>query len=368
MNSSLVWQLVFESLRWQPDHDRLAHLAAQQPDINRFQSLCSTHGLLPIVDKALGPVRQTLFTAEEAEEWRRVVASRVLGSLVMHREQERILHFFATANIQAVPFKGPTLSERLYGDPVLRVYSDLDLLMSPGQVYDAVNLLMAEGYQPDFDLAALAHEFRPASREIHCVMRHPSRNLLVELHWALTNSWHRRKASPIYIDDWLREDSAANEELLLYLCLHASLHLWRQMKWVVDVDRCVNTAQGLDWLHLFATAKSRGCSRALNLGLILAVNTCGLELPAIAEDELRRDRLADSITKQVAGLWMRTNDYGSSYFRGPSYHWRVGYYLACRDNWFDRVKMVADYGLMRLGDRRGAKPGTRDEVRSTWRS
>ena len=362
MNSSLVWQLVSESLRWRPDHGQLIHLAAQQPDINRFQSLCSTHGLLPIVDKSLGSVRQTLFTAEEAEEWRRVVASRVLGSVVMHREQERILLLFATVNIQVAPFKGPTLSERLYGDPVLRVYSDLDLLMLQDHVYDAVNLLMAEGYQPDFDPAVLAQQFKPGSREIHCVLRHPSSNFLVELHWALTNSWHRRKASPIYIDDWLREDSTANEELLLYLCLHASLHLWRQMKWVVDVDRCVNTAQGLDWLHLFATAKSRGCSRALNLGLILAANTCGLELPAIAEDELRRDRLADSIAKRVAGLWMWTNDYGASYSRGPSYLWRVGYYLACRDNLFDRVKMVADYGLMRLGDSRGIKPGTRDAV------
>ena len=65
-NSSIIWQLVSESLRWQPDHDRLTHLAAQQPDINAFQSICSTHGLLPIVDKALGPVRQTLFTPEVA--------------------------------------------------------------------------------------------------------------------------------------------------------------------------------------------------------------------------------------------------------------------------------------------------------------
>lgn len=348
MNSSLVWQLVSESLRWRPDHDRLVHLAAQRPDIKTFQSLCSAHGLLPVVDKALGPVRQTLFTAEETEEWRRAVASHLLGSMVMHCELERLLQLFSAAQLQVIPFKGPTLSARIYGDPVLRVSSDLDLLLSPDQVHDAVRLLVAEGYHPDFDLAVLAHEFRPAAREIHCVLKHPSRNFLVELHWALTNSWHRRKASPIYLDDWLREDSVANEELLLYLCMHASLHLWRQIKWVVDIDRCVNTAQGLDWLRLFDTAKTRGCSRTLNLGLLLAVNSCGLQLPTIAVDKLCRDRLAAALARRVAGLWMRTNGAGSSSCSGPSYLWRVGYYLACRDNCFDRVKMVADYELMRF--------------------
>ena len=361
MNSSLVWQLVSESLRWKPDHSRLAHLAAQHPDINTFQSVCSTHGLLPIVDKALGPVRQTLFTAEEIEVWRRAVTSCVLGSMIMHRELEHILQLFTTAQIQVTPFKGPSLSERLYGDPLLRVYSDLDLLMSPDHVHDAVNILIGEGYQPDFDLAALAQQFNPDSRQIHCVLSHPTSNFLVELHWALTNSWHRRKASPIYIDDWLRADSDANQELLLYLCLHASLHLWRQMKWVVDIDRCVNAAQGLDWKDLFSTAKGRGCTRALYLGLILARDTCGLKVPELVETELRRDRSAESLAKRVTGLWMQPDS------TGPSYPWRVGYYLACRDNWSDRMKMVVDYVLMRGRDFIGSliKPDTRDAGRGT---
>ena len=344
MSFSLVWQLIFETLRWQPDPDRLAHFATQQPDIRTFQSVCSAHGLLPIVDKALSPVRQALFAAEEAEVWRRAVSSRVLVNLVMHRELERILQLFATAQIQVVPFKGPTLSERLYGDPALRVYSDLDLLVSTDHVHDAVNLLMGEGYRPDLDSAALAQQVKPGSREIHCALRNPSSNFIVELHWLLFSTWQRRRALPMDIDDWLRADSADNEELLLYLCLHGSKHWWTQMKWVVDVDRCVRTAQGLDWDKLFSTAKSRGWFRALRLGLFLAKKVCDLEMPGIAEIELRRDRSLDSLAKSVSSYWDQPDS------SQPLYHWKVCYLLNCRDDLFDRVKMVKDYALMRFSD------------------
>ena len=116
------------------------------------------------------------------------------------------------------------------------------------------------------------------------------------------------------------------------------------MKWVVDVDRCVHTAQGLDWNKLFSTAKTRGWARALRLGLFLAKETCGLELPEVVEIELRRDKSLNSLAKSVASYWYQPDS------SQPSYLWKVCYLLNCRDNLSDRVKMVMDYALMRFSD------------------
>jgi hypothetical protein len=81
--------------------------------------------------------------------------------------------------IPCLPLKGALLAQRVHGDPGLRPSGDIDLLVPPGRLSEAVDLLMADGYAPPSD--------RTDARglpELHFRLDHPGGALpRVELHW-----------------------------------------------------------------------------------------------------------------------------------------------------------------------------------------
>ncbi|HEX6127377.1 MAG TPA: nucleotidyltransferase family protein, partial [Pyrinomonadaceae bacterium] len=76
------------------------------------------------------------------------VRSSVSSTLKEHTENNmfltgqtlRILRRFASAGIPLLPFKGPLLSIQAFGDPGLRTYGDLDLLVQPKHLNEAITL------------------------------------------------------------------------------------------------------------------------------------------------------------------------------------------------------------------------------------
>src|ERR1700681_921232 len=65
----------------------------------------------------------------------------------------RLLELFQAAEIPVIPLKGPVLAQILYGDPVLREFEDLDLLVRKRDVLRALQLLNAHGYAVDSSLS-----------------------------------------------------------------------------------------------------------------------------------------------------------------------------------------------------------------------
>ncbi|WP_089937438.1 nucleotidyltransferase domain-containing protein [Candidatus Entotheonella palauensis] len=97
-----------------------------------------------------------------------------------------ILRAFEARGISALPYKGPALAVRLYGNIALRQFGDLDILVRPRDTRSAIELLLEQGYQPlnpGGATPAILNRFRKV-----CELRHPESQVCVELHWALT-SW-----------------------------------------------------------------------------------------------------------------------------------------------------------------------------------
>ena len=53
---------------------------------------------------------------------------------LLDRELARILRLFADAGVPVMPLKGVALAESLYGDPALRVCSDINVLVPPAML------------------------------------------------------------------------------------------------------------------------------------------------------------------------------------------------------------------------------------------
>ena len=130
-------------------------------------------------------------------------------------------------------------------------------------------------------------------------------------------------------------------ETLLYLCNHGARHWWIELKWVVDVDRCVRSTHDLDWEELFTRAGERGCLRVVCLALVLAQQVCGLEFPDVVKAFICKD-------PKVAGLACRVSqNWSSPKSQWPSLPWKMRYLLDCRERWSDKIGMITNYPLMR---------------------
>jgi hypothetical protein len=336
-----AWKIIFEALKPAQDLARLESLSAEHPDENELLTICRDHGILLIVNQALKGVRHKLFSVGGQEQWYTEAATYTLLGLTMHRELQHLLARFAFADIPVAPFKGPTLSEQIYGDPALRMFADLDLLVLPDHVCATVALLIEDGYQPTFKREELQPWLRPGSQVNHCILRHSSGRWMVEVHWELFAEW-RKSYSPDKVEnEWHCIDVDDVIDTLIYLCLHGTHHWWILLKWVVDVDRYVRFAQGLDWDDLFARARERGSMRAVCLALFLARQSCGLELPERVSAGIEGDRKVAVLARRVARYWPQPTTLQ------PSLPWKIRYLLACRERFSDKIGMLLDYPVAR---------------------
>lgn len=90
------------------------------------------------------------------------------------------------AGIRATTLKGPMLAETLYGDPGRRLSGDIDLLVAPEQIHEAVEIVGSLGYGPPSD-----HVDRQGLPLLHFTLQHEQGMLPpIELHWRI--HWYER--------------------------------------------------------------------------------------------------------------------------------------------------------------------------------
>src|SRR3989441_9965406 len=73
-----------------------------------------------------------------------------IRSMLFAQELARLLRLLNQAGVPSIPLKGVTLAESLYGDYALRVSSDMDILVPPGEVVRARRLILGHGYTSPF--------------------------------------------------------------------------------------------------------------------------------------------------------------------------------------------------------------------------
>jgi hypothetical protein len=98
----------------------------------------------------------------------------------------RLIEMLAAAGIRSAPLKGPLLGEAIHGDPGRRLSSDLDLLVAPEQLDDAVRVARELGYGAPSD-----HLLADGLPLLHLRMLDERRKLPpLELHWRV--HWYER--------------------------------------------------------------------------------------------------------------------------------------------------------------------------------
>ncbi|MEJ7583174.1 MAG: nucleotidyltransferase family protein [Acidimicrobiales bacterium] len=164
------------------------------------------------------------------------------------------------AGVPWLTFKGPVLAEAIYVRHDLRSYADLDLLVSPGRLRDAITALEGAGGQ------LLDRNWRLARERMHGELhvRMPM-GTTVDLHWHVVNEPQLREAFVVRTEELLARARSVDidgrpvrtlsvEDTLVHLALHACTSGGSRLLWCKDLEQAVGQV-GLDW----GTVVARAC-------------------------------------------------------------------------------------------------------------
>jgi hypothetical protein len=296
------WRLLLECASLAPDPEKLS-LRLPSVDWSRLLNLAEDHGVFGHLTASLHKVGDSAVPASI----RRTLADRqreqVFYTLKLSAELFRILDQFASEKIAALVVKGPVLAMQAYGDPAMRSYGDLDLLVRQRDIRRATELMLSAGYQAAVPLAAIDSGKIPGQY----LFSKPDAKLLVELHNDLTLRYFpRRLPLEKFFERQIRVRLDAHdapalcvEDELVLICIHGAKHFWERLIWIADVAALVTRQTGIDWRRVGESAKEVGAERMLHTGLSLAKNLLKLQLPAETMAMVEADKQSAQLALQI---------------------------------------------------------------------
>ena len=301
--SSAAWRILLACAAPVPDGALLQERLRSPFHPEELLSLAEHHGVVPLLAQRLCELEGGLISVEFQKRLREQRRAQLLFTLSLTAEMFRILESFRAAGIDAVVVKGPTLAVQAFGDPGLRQYSDLDILLCHRDVLRAATLMSTAGFSPEIPLDAAAEGRVPGQ----FLFTRAATRTIVELHTERTLRYFPRplpleelfsRRAPITLDG--RAVAALSpEDTLSFICVHGSKHLWERLMWVADVAALVTRPRTFDWSRALATAEEVGAVRMVHLGLHLATDCLQTVLPVDVQCSVRADRAAGRLAREI---------------------------------------------------------------------
>jgi hypothetical protein len=275
-------------------------------------AMAHRHSVVPLIQHQLDRSASEAIPGPILSRLRRRTDENTRQNLLLSGELHKLMGRLQTQGIQAVPFKGPTLALRAYGDVALRQFGDLDILVHRCDVLKIKQLLAADGFKaiPELNRAQEAALLR-----FDCAYNFGNdRQVLFDVHWQLAapyfslgidldRVWERLEAVTLNGHEL---PSLSTGDLLVALCLHGATHGWERLGWIADVAGLMAHSPDLDLQAVLAEAGARGHGRMVTLGLFLAKDLLGAPLPAALWENVSADvvvvRLAHEVKQRLMEL------------------------------------------------------------------
>ncbi len=296
-----------------PGHDpqRLTGLLGSV-DWDRLLALAQEHGLTGHLTACMREVAETLVPQEIMQALIDRQRAQILSSLRLTAEMFRLLERFASEGIGALVVKGAVLAVRAYGDPAMRSYGDLDLLVRQRDIRRATELMSAADFVPAVSLSAIDAGKIPGQY----LFSKPDSKLIVELHNDVTLRYFPRRlpledffARQVRVSLDGREAPALSvEDELVLICIHGTKHFWERLMWIADVAALVSRQTGIDWERVADSARVVGAERILHIGLLLASDLLKARLPDKVRAAVQADAVATRLAEQTR-KWLSAPGY-----------------------------------------------------------
>jgi Uncharacterised nucleotidyltransferase len=326
---------------------RIREAARKEIDWFQFIRLAHRHDTLALIYWNLHRICPDIVPSGVLEPLRARHQAAAAHARLLAKELVDILGFLDSHGIQAMPFKGPALAVKLYGDLSLRGFGDLDIMISERDVVRARRLLIDRGYAPASVDTGELNQFLHERHEL--LLYRADGRVRLDLHWRFTSRAACLAGDPERFLKNLETISVVGEEVqslrletyLLVLSMHAAKHRWVQLKFICDIAEIL-AVPDLDWRYVLAEADDLGLKRALGTGLLLAQRLLGASLPPKLAQNLKIDRTAKALAAEA-----RTR-----LFAEPGERWGLQGGIACqleiRERFQDRTKIFLRYFFHKL--------------------
>jgi len=336
--------------------DRLSFLLRQELDWPGLIQTALRHHVLPLLYENLRASNPDAVPKVSLDQIKHYYRQNVQHSFFLSAELLKLMNLFQAHQIRAIPFKGPVLAASAYRDLTLRQFSDLDILIEKRRIIEASRLLVAEGYQTDSRASSdvdndLDHDEVAFLGPQYYTFFKTERQIRVDLQWRLTESYFSFSLDRKELWQRLVPVSVAGAtvltfppaEMLLILCVHGSKHQWNQLKWVCDIAELIRVyKEQINWGQARKEASRHGAKRMFSLGLYLAHELLGTDLPKEVLEHILPDRVTKSIAQQIGSrLFAQANDSSGTFAQ-------IMFYLRMKDRWQDRLQFCVSYGTQFL--------------------
>jgi hypothetical protein len=285
-----------------PNVDRLAGLVQNRFSWATFLHYAEKHAVVPLVARQAKSFDQASVPPEFRDRLQELQREQTILALPLTAELFRMQEHFAKAGIEVLVTKGPALAVRCYSDPSMRQYADLDIAVREGDIRRTTQAMLELAYEPRVSLAAI--DAKRSAGEY--AFRKSGTNLLVEFHTERTFRYYPRRLQIEKVFD--RRDSVtidgrdvpalSLEDELVLICVHGAKHFWERLMWIADVAALISR-QPLDWDRALAVTREVGAERILRLGLRLASDMLGAELPPQLRASVQSDRTVAKLASQI---------------------------------------------------------------------
>jgi hypothetical protein len=226
-----------------------------------------------------------------------------ISTLSMAAELFRIVDDFSKCGIETLLVKGPVASLLAYGDPAVRSYVDLDLLVRDKAILVAALRMIELGFESDVPLSVIKAGKIPGEY----LFKRVATGQIVELH---TEHSFRYYPRPMRLEELFSRQRrltldgheipalSLEDEFVLY-SIHGAKHFWERLMWIADIAAVVARHPEIDWQRARLAAHDVGAVRMLRVALQLAKNVFGVPVPDAMADEVKRDGVAGQLCKQV---------------------------------------------------------------------
>jgi len=282
--------------------NHIANLLNQQPDWNYIYKIIKRNAVFPLVSWNLLQNFNHLLPAETQELLNEEFSRHTQKNMLLTGRLIEIAKLFNSKDIPTLPFKGPLLAIQAYGNLSLRQFGDLDVLIPIERVNAAIELLVAEGYEP-INLQRLSN--MEQKKDVGFVSK--DKNVNLELHWKLSGGHF---SLPLEMNRLWKQLETVNlagidvgafpfNTLLIYLCLHGARHCWERFGWICDINELIRSQDEIDWEQLAEEAKRLGCENALGLGLFLVYEFFGSATPLLKSKKIKNNQAFRKIEAQL---------------------------------------------------------------------
>jgi hypothetical protein len=269
--------------------------------LKQLVALAERHGVLPAVVRNLrrvneaGPGPPLPAAASGLEEADRLLIASTGHMLMMRHQLAAVREAFARRAMPLLVIKGPALADRLYAEPAMRTFTDLDLLV-PRDGWNGIGAVMDSiGYVPKTE-SDKRHRGQYAEKSWYP----PDGNGgAIDIHWDVVTSPGLRRRVSITYEDLERafpggEKTCSAALMLLIAAVHgAAGHRFERLQILCDVSQAARVLPGNDREGLVEAARATGATFALvtALGLAHALfgePRCGEILTWLAPSRRRR--------------------------------------------------------------------------------